>query len=94
MSFDQMVEFSRIKGIAFLESDMRDYMETHHDIVDIEGYALVRPLSLGSFLSLKMIDNIPENNNSIIDCLHRSIIQKGYILNEKVLRFPKVIVGK
>jgi hypothetical protein len=86
LSFDQLAELSLNTGIAFLKSGLGDgeHMETHHNIQQLEGYILVRPLSNSFFLSLKRKEDVPENNFSILDCLYRSIIKKGYtpFLNE------------
>ncbi|MEA5405476.1 ATP-binding protein [Arcicella sp. DC2W] len=80
LSFEDLAELSTRVCIAFLNSSLGDggHMEMHHSISELEGYALIRPLALGSFLSLKIDNGIPENNLSILDCLYRAILKKGY----------------
>ena len=79
MTFDNLAELSASIGIAFLESGFGGHMETYHKINYLPGYVLVRPLSNSSFLSLKLTnENIPEENNSILDCLYRTIKNKGF----------------
>jgi hypothetical protein len=78
MSFDKIAELSTEMKIAFLEVDYGKHMETHHRIQSIEGLAMVSPLSNSSFLSLKLHNGIPENDNSIFDCTYRAIIKKSW----------------
>lgn len=61
----------------FMGAKKFGHMETHHNIQSVKGFALVRPLSNSSFLSLKRINNIPQNNFSIFGCIYRGIIKKG-----------------
>jgi hypothetical protein len=86
LSFDQLAELSLTMKIAFLNSGLGGggHMETHHNIQALQGYALIRPLTNSSFLSLKRIDGIPENNFSILDCLYKAILKKRHtpILSE------------
>lgn len=78
-TFDHLADLSLKCGIAFLESGFGGHMETHHNILDLPNYALVRPLKNSSFLSLKFDDeNKPKEDNSILDCLYRTIRNKGY----------------
>lgn len=76
-TIEGLAELSKSQGIAFLESGFGEHIETHHSINALDGYALVKPLNNGSFLSLKMENEVPEKNNSIFDCLYRSILAKG-----------------
>lgn len=80
-SFEELAILSQSIGIAFLDSNFSSsgHMETYHDIQELSGYALVRPLTNSSFLSLKMNEEIPEENFSILDCLYRKIVEKGLI---------------
>lgn len=81
-TFGQLADLSLSSGIAFLESGFGDHMETHHTILDLPNYALIRPLKNSPFLSLKFNKkNEPIENNSIIDCLFRKIKNKGYEVN-------------
>jgi len=85
-TFNQLADLSLKSGIAFIESSFGGHMETHHSIVDLPNYALIRPLSNSSFLSLKFSEgNKPELNNSIFDCLYRKIISKGYDCNVETI---------
>lgn len=80
LTFDQLAELSKMKSIVFLNSGLGGgHMETFHLLPEIKDCVSIRPISNSSFLSLKMIDGIPENNFSILDCLYRAIINKGYI---------------
>jgi len=78
-SFSQLANLSKHKGIAFLKSDIfKNHIDTNNDINNLPGYALVKPLNGSSFLNLKLIDDqISEQNNSILDCLCRSILAQG-----------------
>ncbi|EGJ72275.1 ATP-binding region ATPase domain protein [Bacteroides coprosuis DSM 18011] len=78
-TFDQLADLSLKSSIAFLESGFGGHIETHHSILDLPNYALIRPLNNSSFLSLKFSEgNKPEENKSILDCLYRKIVSKGY----------------
>jgi hypothetical protein len=81
-TFDQLADLSLKFGIAFLKSGFGEHMETHHNILDLPDYALIKPLRNGSFLSLNFDEgNKPKENNSILDCLYRKILSKGYSVN-------------
>lgn len=78
-SFDQLAELSKSKHIAFLDSGLGGgHIEMRHKIRELNGYLIITPITNSSFLSLKMDNEIPENNFSILDCLYRAIIHKGY----------------
>lgn len=80
LSFEQLADLSLTMHIAFLNSDLSggEHIDTHHNIHNLNGYALIRPLTNSSFLSLKRIDGKPENNFSILDCLYKAILEKNY----------------
>lgn len=78
IGFEELADLSTNIGIAFLESGHGGHMETYHNITQLPGYVLIRPLMNSSFISLKITDGLPENNNSILDCLYRKSIEKGY----------------
>ena len=86
LSFDQLADLSLNTKVAFLKSELGGggHMETYHNIQEIDGYALIRPLTNSPFLSLKIINEVPENNFSILDCLYKAILKNGYtpILSE------------
>ena len=75
--FDELAKISERYKIAIFKSSMMNHTETHHDIAYLDGHALIRPYSNGNFISLEMSSNIPVCNNSIIDCLHRSMLAQG-----------------
>lgn len=80
IKFEELADLSTGVGIAFIESGFNEeHMETHHNIIDLPGFALIRPLNNSSFLSLKLIDKKePANNYSILSCLWKSCIERGY----------------
>ena len=78
-TFDELAELSSKVSIAFLNSGLGPgHMEMNHNIQELKGFALIRPLTNSLFLSLKMKNGIPENNFSILDCLYRAILNKNY----------------
>lgn len=77
LNFDDLARIAERYKIAIFKSSMMNNAETHHNIAHLDGYALIRPLTHGNFLSLKMNSSIPVCNNSIIDCLHRSMLAQG-----------------
>lgn len=80
LSFEELAELSKQVKIAFINSGLGDgHMEIHHEIQQLQGYALIKPIVNSSFLSLKMENRVPANNFSILDCLYKAIIKKGYI---------------
>lgn len=96
LSFEQLAELSRKMKIAFLNSGLGGgHMETHYNFQELQGYALIRPITNSSFLSLKMNNGIPENNFSIIDCLYRAITKKRYTpVLEEVSNVGKNLLGQ
>lgn len=81
-TFDELADLSLRSGIAFLKSSFGDHIETHHSILDLPNYVLIKSLSNSSFLDLKLDEeNRPVENNSIIDCLYRKIVSRGYHVN-------------
>jgi hypothetical protein len=85
-TFDQLVELSTTIGVVFLEVIYGGHMETYHNINDVPNCALVKPLTNSSFLSLKFDNEIPENNYSIIDCIYRKAIEKGYLSKFEIIK--------
>jgi hypothetical protein len=79
-TIEELAEFSLQAGIVFLKSSSSSYMELHHNINEIPNYALVIATGRGAFMSLDLDDNImPQKNFSLLDCLYRKIISKGYL---------------
>ncbi|QHT68274.1 hypothetical protein GXP67_17315 [Rhodocytophaga rosea] len=76
LTFEQLAETVNKISIVILKSSFADIPESHHSISHLDGYALIKTL-IGNFFTLVMNGNIPQNNNSIIDCLHRAILKKG-----------------
>lgn len=79
VTFEELAQLASKMEIVILKSKYMDHAEIHHDTEFLDGKALIRPLKNGAFLSLKMIAGIPENNFSIIDCLHRTLVKQGKI---------------
>lgn len=88
MTIDQIADLSTKMGLVFLDSGYGDggHIETHHKIQAVTGHALIVPLSNSPFLSLKRINDIPENNFSILDCVYRGILRKGYSPNLNIVK--------
>lgn len=88
-SFEELATLSLTKKIAFIKSGWaNDHIETYHNISSIPNHILIKPLSNGTFLSLKQIKGIPENNFSILDCLYRAILKQNLIPN--IIEVPKI----
>jgi hypothetical protein len=77
LTFNQLADLVDTTHIAIFKSGHMDHAEIHHGLSEFKGYALIRPLMNGGFITLKMKDGIPEDRNSLIGCLHRAIIAKG-----------------
>ncbi|MCT4316439.1 ATP-binding protein [Elizabethkingia anophelis] len=88
-SFAELAEASLNKKIAFLVSgfEKKDYIETYHHIKELPNSILIVSIEPSSFLYLKVKEGIPEKNFSILDCLYRMCIKKGFnpILTEEKL---------
>ncbi|MPM99848.1 Protein GrpE [bioreactor metagenome] len=76
-----------LEGMDLIYAKFIAFMK-QHGVNEIE--AIGQPFDADSF---EAITTIPVQDKSqkglIIDC-----IQKGYRLNDKIIRFPKVIVGE
>lgn len=76
-----------VEGMELIYSKFISFLN-QHGVKEIE--AIGEPFDADRF---EAVTTIPVQDKSqkdvVVDC-----IQKGYILNEKILRFPKVIVGK
>ena len=76
-----------VEGLELIYSKFISFLNLN-GVKEIE--AIGEPFDADKF---EAVTTIPVQDKSqkdmVVDC-----IQKGYILNEKVLRFPKVIVGK
>lgn len=76
-----------VEGMELIYSKFISFLN-QHGVKEIE--AIGEPFDADRF---EAVTTIPAQDKSqkdvVVDC-----IQKGYILNEKILRFPKVIVGK
>lgn len=96
MTIESLAELTLKMGLVFLDSGLGGgHMETHHNIQVINGFALVKPLSNSSFLSLKLVDNVPVNDNSILDCVFRYVISKGYTPKiSKINQIEKNLFGR
>ena len=76
-----------VEGLELIYSKFISFIN-RHGVKEME--AIGEPFDADKF---EAITTIPVEDKSqkdmVVDC-----VQKGYILNEKVIRFPKVIVGK
>ena len=76
-----------VEGMELIYSKFIAFMN-QHGVKEMD--AIGEPFDADKF---EAITTIPAQDKSqkdvVVDC-----IQKGYMLNEKILRFPKVIVGK
>ena len=76
-----------IEGLELIYSKFVSFIN-QHGVKEIE--AIGEPFDADKFEAITTIPVQDDSQkNMVVDC-----IQKGYILNEKVIRFPKVIVGK
>ncbi|MED7819738.1 MULTISPECIES: HD domain-containing protein [unclassified Francisella] len=79
LSFKQLADLSLVEDIIFVKTDSIERIDPHSQVNSIPGKILIKPLRNSNFLSLKMEEGKPENNNSILDCLYREIIKLGYV---------------
>ncbi|MBY7735207.1 ATP-binding protein [Francisella philomiragia] len=79
LSFKELADLSLEEDIIFVKTDFMEHIDSHSQINSIPGKTLIKPLRNSNFLSLKMEEGKPENNNSILDCLYREIIKLGYV---------------
>ena len=76
-----------IEGLELIYSKFVSFIN-QQGVKEIE--AIGEPFDADKFEAITTIPAQDDSQkNMVVDC-----IQKGYILNEKVIRFPKVIVGK
>lgn len=76
-----------IEGLDLIYSKFVSFIN-QQGVKEIE--AIGEPFDADKFEAITTIPAQDDSQkNMVVDC-----IQKGYILNEKVIRFPKVIVGK
>jgi len=79
LSFDILSNLIGHTRIAFLTSSIfrRESIDSFNEIQSIPGFALIKAFRGNNFNFLKVNGGIPENNNSILDCLHRTVIKAG-----------------
>ena len=76
-----------IDGMDLIYSKFVDFLK-QHGVKEIE--AIGQPFDADLFEAITTIPVQDESQKgTVIDC-----IQKGYMLNDKIIRFPKVIVGE
>ena len=76
-----------VEGMDLIYSKFQDFLG-QHGVKEIE--AIGQPFDADKFEAVTTIPAMEESQKgSVIDC-----IQKGYYLNDKSIRFPKVIVGE
>ncbi len=73
------VELIYSKFVSFLNQNGIKEIEARGQVFDPERFEAVTTIPVED----------PEQKGTVVDCL-----QKGYELNDKILRFPKVIVGE
>ncbi|HAY3544444.1 TPA: ATP-binding protein [Elizabethkingia anophelis] len=88
LSIGTLADKSLTHKIAFLATGLgnKEYIETYHHITALPNSILIAAFEHSTFLNLKIKeDGVPENNFSILDCLYRMCIKKGYspILTEE-----------
>jgi hypothetical protein len=84
--FDGLADLALHSPVAFFKSNLIDHIECHHVVDYLDGYALVRPLSNGNFLSLKEEKHDFSEDYSMFGCLLRAILLKGYKADVKVTK--------
>lgn len=76
-----------LEGLELIYSKFLNFIN-QNGVKEIE--AIGQPFDADKFEAITTIPVQDESQkDTVVDC-----IQKGYILNDKVIRFPKVIVGK
>lgn len=76
-----------VEGIELIHSKFINFL-SKHGVKEID--AIGQPFDVDKHEAVTMIPSTKEEDtNKVIDC-----IQKGYTLEDKVIRFPKVIVAK
>lgn len=84
VSFEMLAIMSRTEEITFIKSTFTDHIETHISINLLPGKVMIKPLRNSNYLSLKLNDGLPDNNNTILGCLYRSILNLGYTPKVKI----------
>ena len=80
-------EDTMFKGVELVYKQVKD-MITKFGVEEIEAIGL--PFDADTFEAITTIPSQDESQKGIVlDC-----IQKGYKLNDKIIRFPKVVVGE
>lgn len=76
-----------VEGMELIYAKFVSFIN-QHGVKEME--TIGQPFDADKFEAITTIPAQDESQkDTVVDC-----IQKGYILNEKILRFPKVIVGK
>lgn len=78
LSFEQLADISLKEEIVFIKSQYMEHIDLHSQIESVPGKTLIKALKNSNFLSLEMEQGTPVNNYSILDCLYREIIKRGY----------------
>jgi hypothetical protein len=69
---------SKDQDVTFIKSDYMDHIDTHTQINSLPGKVMIKPIRNSKFLSLKLKNDEPENNNTLLGCLFRSILRLGH----------------
>jgi hypothetical protein len=78
VSFEQLAVMSKDQDVAFIKFGYMEHIDTHTQINSLPGRVMSKPIWNSNFLSLKLINGEPENNNTALGCLCRSIRRLGY----------------
>ncbi|MFC0217890.1 ATP-binding protein [Pseudochelatococcus lubricantis] len=65
------------EGIAVLKSRYLDMVEMHGQFFELENYWTLKPISNGSYMSLKKEDDGSYQRNSLFDCIQREAGREG-----------------
>lgn len=74
------------EGIAVLKSRYMDMVETHGPFFEVEDKWTLRPISHGSYMSLKKEDDGSYQRNSLFDCIQREAGKVGLAISSTELR--------
>jgi hypothetical protein len=77
LSFDELVDLSLDEEIFFLYRNGVNLLE-YTELDSLSGKLVIKPIKAGHFLAIELIEGIPVNNNSLLDCLYRKASNKGY----------------
>ena len=77
LSFAELAELCTTIGVGMFISRHSGSIEIYHTIDSVDGYALIKPIDTGQFLSLRMEEERPALDFSILGCLWRAVEKAG-----------------